>query len=49
MPSVINNKINMKNLDFSLLSVVCMNFTLKKLPENSHTGSLIIFLKKTSF
>jgi hypothetical protein len=31
----------MTNLDFSLLSVVYVNCTLKKSPENSHTGSLI--------
>jgi multimeric flavodoxin WrbA len=31
----------MKNLDFSLLNVVYVNCTLKKSPENSHTGSLM--------
>jgi len=31
----------MKNLDFSHLSVVYVNCTLKKSPENSHTASLM--------
>ncbi|TXD52003.1 MULTISPECIES: flavodoxin family protein [unclassified Polaribacter] len=31
----------MENLDFSLLSAIYVNCTLKKSPENSHTGSLI--------
>lgn len=31
----------MKNLDFTLLRVVYVNCTLKKSPENTHTGSLM--------
>lgn len=34
-------KQNMKNLDFNHLSVVYVNCTLKKSPENSHTASLM--------
>ena len=38
----------MKNIDFSNLKVIYVNYTLKKYPQESHTSTLMNVSKKNT-